>query len=98
MDTLASVVEYTDPSRVILIVDDTSTLASDDAVIRNMSTDVTVIPAPPRATGAYGGLWVKLAAGYSWLLDTFKPRMILRLNTPMRSCLDRASRRQRTGV
>ena len=80
LDTLASVVRYTDPSRVILVVDDTSALASDDAVIRNISTDITVMPAPARATGAYGGLWVKLAAGYSWLLDTFKPRMILRLD------------------
>lgn len=80
MDTLASVVQYTDPSRVILVVDDTSALASDDAVIRNMSADITIMPAPPRARGAYGGLWVKLAAGYSRLLDTFKPRTILRLD------------------
>jgi hypothetical protein len=80
MDTLASVVQYTDPSRVILVMDDTSTLAGDDAAIRNMSADITVMPAPPRATGALGGLWVKLATGYSWLLDTFKPRMILRLD------------------
>ena len=80
LDTLASVVRYTDRSRVILVVDDTSALVSDDAVIRNMSTDITIMPAPPGATGAYGGLWVKLAAGYSWLLANFKPRTILRLD------------------
>jgi hypothetical protein len=80
MDTLASVVQYTDLSRVILIIDDTSGLASKAAVIRNMSTDITIMPAPPRATGGYGGLWVKLAVGYSWLLDNFEPRTILRLD------------------
>ena len=80
MDTLASVVQYTDPSRVILVIDDTADLASHDAAIRGMSTDITIMPAPPRAAGGYGGLWVKLATGYTWLLDSFKPRTILRLD------------------
>jgi hypothetical protein len=39
-----------------------------------------VIPAPPRAAGAYGGLWVKLAAGYRWVLERYEPRILLRLD------------------
>ncbi len=80
LDTLASVVEYTEPSRIIVVIDDTGTLAEDPAPVRDLSEDIAVIAAPPRAPGAYGGLWVKLAAGYTWVLDRFRPRVILRMD------------------
>ena len=80
LDTLASVVQYTDPSRVILVIDDTGTLDASSAQICDLSGDIVVIPPPAKAPGAYGGLWVKLAAGYSWVLERFRPRIILRMD------------------
>ena len=80
LDTVASVVRYTGPSRVILVVDDTSGRTNTGCRVRSISPDIAVIPAPSGAQGGYGGLWVKLAAGYRWVLDTFAPQMILRLD------------------
>ncbi len=80
LDTVASVLRYTDPSRVILVVDDTAGLTSAGSQVRGLSPDIVVIPAPPGAPGGAGGLWVKLAAGYRWVLGTFAPQMILRLD------------------
>jgi len=80
LDTLASVVRYTEPSRIILVVDDTGTL-SGDSRIRSLSTDIAVIPAPSGLPpGTQGGLWVKLAAGYRWILERYQPRIVLRLD------------------
>jgi len=45
LDTLASVVRYTDPSRVIVVVDDGSGLAGQGGRIRDLSGDIAVIPA-----------------------------------------------------
>jgi hypothetical protein len=96
LDTLASVEQYADRSRVILVVDDSSALGSNGAFNRTRSADIAVIPAPRRAAGTYGGLWVKLAAGYSWILDTFEPRTILRLDADalmLRSGIEAAAER-----
>ena len=79
LDTLASVVQYTDPSRVILVVDDAKALATDRR-IQKLSGDISIISAPAGAPGSHGGLWVKLAAGYRWVLDGFTPQIILRLD------------------
>ena len=79
-DTLASVVQYTDPSRIIVVIDDTGTFAATTARARDLSGDIAVIAAPPGAPGGYGGLWVKLAAGYTWVLDRFRPQIILRMD------------------
>ena len=80
LDTLASVVRYADPRRVILVIDDTQTLRHSGPEIRNLSSDITVIAAPTDAPGTYGGLWLKLAAGYRWILERYEPRMVLRLD------------------
>jgi hypothetical protein len=80
LDTLASVVQYTDPSRVIVVIDDTGGRAGISAPARELSGDIAVIAAPPGAPGAHGGLWVKLAAGYTWVLDRYRPQVILRLD------------------
>lgn len=82
LDTLASVVRYTDPSRVILVIDDAGTLhaGAGAARIRDLSEDIVVVPPPPAPPGTLGGLWVKLAAGYTWVLERFQPRIILRMD------------------
>jgi hypothetical protein len=80
LDTLASVVQYTDPSRVILVMDDTGTLGAKSAQIRDLSEDIIVMAPPPTVPGVLGGLWVKVAAGYTWLLERFRPGVILRLD------------------
>lgn len=48
--------------------------------MRRLSSDIEVIKAPPKAPGDRGGLWVKLTAGYRWLLDRYQPGVILRLD------------------
>src|SRR6266568_2846451 len=80
LDTLASVVEYTDPSRIIVVIDDTGTLAARSAHIRDLSEDIVVIPPPATVPGILGGLWVKVAVGYTWLLERFRPGIILRMD------------------
>lgn len=82
VDTLSSVVCYTDPSRVILVVDDTGTLQGgrNAARLRAMSADISVIPAPPALPGLHGKLWVKLSAGYQWILERYEPGLVLRLD------------------
>jgi hypothetical protein len=82
LDTLASVLRYSDPSRIILVIDDTGTLtgASQQAWLRARSQDIAVIRAPAAPPGHFGGLWVKLAAGYRWLLDRYEPSLVMRLD------------------
>ena len=82
LDTLASVVHYTDPSRIIVVIDDRSDLTKNSSRIRALSSDIVVVSAlPGLPPGAFGGLWVKLAAGYRWLLERYEPSMVLRLDT-----------------
>jgi hypothetical protein len=80
LDTLDSALHYAGASRVIVVVDDTG--GHDEFAKRAaaMSEDIAVIPAPPRAPGGYGGLWVKIAAGYRWLLERFAPEVTLKLD------------------
>jgi hypothetical protein len=82
LDTLQSVVRYTDRSRLILVVDDTGALLAPDRLseVRALSEDIVVIPAPPTPPGLFGRLWVKLAAGYTWILDRCDPGLVLRLD------------------
>ncbi len=79
-DTLASVIHYTAPSRIVVVVDDTGTLVGGAGPIGGPWPDTVVLPAPCGAPGGHGGLWVKLAAGYRWILDRYEPRIILRLD------------------
>jgi hypothetical protein len=80
LDTLASALHYAGASRVIVVVDDTGGRDEFAKQAEMMSEDITVIPAPPRAPGGHGGLWVKIAAGYRWLLERFAPEVILRFD------------------
>ena len=77
-DTVASVVHFTSPPRFIVVVDDTGHAVQE--TLEALSSDVHVIPAPAKAPGAHGGLWVKLAAGYRHILDNFSFDVILRLD------------------
>jgi hypothetical protein len=79
-DTLASVLYYLSESLVVVAVDDTGAHTDFARHAAKMSPDIVVRSAPPHAPGADGGLWVKLAAGYQWLLDRYEPEMILRLD------------------
>ena len=79
-DTLASALYYLDESRVIVVVDDTGAHAGFGDRARALSPDIVVLPAPPRAAGGLGGLWVKIAAGYQWLLERYEPEILLRLD------------------
>ncbi len=75
-DTVASVLHYTDASRVVVVVNDTGAPldVGDDP-------SVHVVAAPRDATGGQGGLWVKIAHGYRALLDRARPDLVLRLDS-----------------
>lgn len=81
LDTLDSVLCYAGASRVIVVVDDTGGTSDFAKQAEVMSDDIVVIPAPPRALGGYGGLWVKIAAAYRWMLTRYAPGVILKLDT-----------------
>jgi len=77
LDTLASVRQYTDSSRVIVVIDDTSGAHGDLAAL---SPGVTVLPPAAARPGTWGGLWIKVAAAYRWVLERYRPGLILRLD------------------
>ena len=81
LDTLASVVHYTDPSRVIVVIDDDPALVTVSHRIQNLSEHIVIRSAPEGAPGGYGGLFVKVASGYKWVLENYEPQIILRLDT-----------------
>jgi hypothetical protein len=82
LDTVDSVVRYADPSRVILVVDDRGDQRPEQsqARLRQLSPDIAVLPAPAARPGRYGGLWVKLSAGYQWILTNLDPDLVMRLD------------------
>jgi hypothetical protein len=80
LDTLASVVHYTDPSRVIVVIDDSGKHLARNNQIARLSSDIVVLPAVPARPGKSGGLWWKQAAGYRWILEHYQPGVILRLD------------------
>jgi hypothetical protein len=80
LDTLDSVLRYADASRVIVCVDDTGGAHGFAERAAALSADIVVLQAPPRAPGGHGGLWVKIAAGYRWLLERYAPQVILRMD------------------
>jgi hypothetical protein len=80
LDTLSSALYYLGPSRVIVAVDDTDGSAGFAGRARELSPDIVVLSAPPRAPGGLGGLWVKIASGYEWLLERYEPDVIVRLD------------------
>src|SRR6476620_10124650 len=77
-DTLESVVAYTDPSRAVVVVDDSG--IPDLASRLPREADALVVPAPPGAEGSRGGLWVKLAAGYRAAAERFAFQVLLRMD------------------
>jgi hypothetical protein len=79
MDTLASVLCYTDPSRIVVVVDD-SALSARHPDLTNTFPDVVVIKAQETAVGVNKKLWVKAAPAYRWLLERYDPGIVLRLD------------------
>ena len=80
LDTLASAIHYAGDSRIVVVVDDTVPQSGFADRARDLSQDIVVLPAPPRAPGGLGGLWVKIAFGYQWLLERYAPEVILRFD------------------
>jgi len=80
LDTLASALYYLGESRIIVVVDDSGNHADFARRVSELSQEIVVLPAPPRAPGGFGGLWVKIGAGYQWVLERYHPDIILRLD------------------
>jgi hypothetical protein len=79
LDTLASVQCYTDPSRIVVVIDDASALGCKQPDPTDTS-GVVAIKAQKARTGTQGGLWVKAAPAYRWLLERYEPEIVLRLD------------------
>jgi len=75
VDTVSSVLHYTDSSRVVVVVNDTGGPLDlgDDPTVH-------VVAPPKRARGVDGALWVKIASGYVALTDRCRPRVVLRMD------------------
>lgn len=80
VDTVRSVLHYTSSPRTVAVVDDTGTGGRTRADLERLSPDVKVVPAPAGAPGGYGGLWVKIAAGYKYVARTCDFAVLLRLD------------------
>jgi hypothetical protein len=80
VDTLASVLCYTDSSRIVVVVDDGSSQSSKRSDLTDTSSDVVVIKAQKARAGTQGGLWVKAAPAYRWLLERYEPGIVFRLD------------------
>jgi hypothetical protein len=77
-DTLESVLHYTHPPRLVVIVDDTGGALAQK--LTHYGDDVHVVPAPAAPPGLFGGLWAKVAHGYRHALGNFDFDVLLRLD------------------
>jgi hypothetical protein len=81
LDTLDSVVRYTDQDRVIVVMDDVSRAGQRLPDLAAVSPDIVVFRPPDGLPGdRFTGLWLKLAATYHWLLERYEPELVLRLD------------------
>jgi hypothetical protein len=80
LDTLASVLQFTDSSRIIVVIDDALEHDGDHRGIGGLSPDIAVLEPPAARAGTNGGLWIKVAAAYRWVLERFRPGLVLRMD------------------
>lgn len=100
LDTLDSLLRFTDGSLAVVLVDDTRGALAPIADER-----VAVIPAP-MAMGNRGGLWLKIAAGYRHALEHWDFEVLLRMDadslvigpTPISEAIGRFKAESRLGM
>jgi len=82
VDTLSSILHYSDRSRLIVVIDDISRSGASFPSLQYLSSDIVVLqsPAGPPANGL-GGLWAKTAFAYHWLLERYEPGLVARMDT-----------------
>ena len=78
-DTLESVRAFIDPSRAVILLNDTGSGALAASAAR--FPDVYVLSAPVRGGGTYGRLWVNTAGCYAWACARFRFDVLLRMDT-----------------
>ncbi len=79
VDTVRSVLRYTDQPRRIIVVDDTPDRQVESQLM-TLSPDIVTVSAPTWAPGSMGGLWVKIALGMRTLLACSDPDVVLKLD------------------
>jgi len=98
LDTLTSILHYSDPARLVVVIDDLSRSGASLPDLEDLSSDIVVLqpPAGLPANG-FGGLWAKTAFAYHWLLERYEPRLVVRLDTDalligagLEACAERA--------
>ena len=78
-DTLDSILCFIGRPRIVVIVNDTGSTAIES--LTALSPDVRVLPAPRGLpAGTHGGLWIKLASAYRFVLDQGDWSVILRMD------------------
>jgi hypothetical protein len=78
-DTLDSVLAYVAAPRAIVVVDDTGS-AETNQRLKALHPDVHVIAAPRGAEGGYGGLLLKIGAGYEYARGHFDFEVLIRFD------------------
>jgi hypothetical protein len=107
VDTLTSVLHYSDPARLVVVIDDMSRSGTSFPDLHDLSSDIVVLQ-PPAGLPAnvFGGLWAKTAFAYHWLLERYEPGLVIRLDTDalligagLEACAERAfARDSRLGL
>lgn len=79
VDTVRSILHWTTSDRVVVVVDDTRREGLADE-LAELDPSIVVLPAPADAAGTQGGLWVKIASGYTFVAQRFNPVTLLRID------------------
>jgi len=82
VDTLSSVLHYSDRARLIVVIDDMSRFGESVDGLQDLSSDIAVLRPPAGLpSNVFGGLWAKTAFAYHWLLERYEPGLVVRLDT-----------------
>lgn len=104
LDTVESVLAYTEPPRLVVVVDDTGRDLA--GTLQSMSEDVEVLPPPPGRQGWNARIWLNVAIGYRHAVSTATFDVLLRLDADalmigpglVEAAAERFARDQRIGM
>ena len=78
VDTVESVLAYTEPPRLVVVIDDTGRDVA--GTLRSMSHEIHVLPPPPGRQGWNARIWLNVAIGYRHALAAASFDVLLRLD------------------
>jgi len=98
VDTVTSILHYSDPARLVVVIDDMSRSGASFPNVQELSPDIVVLQPPTGLpSNGFGGLWAKTAFAYHWLLERYQPRLVVRFDSDalligagLETCAERA--------